>query len=387
MPLVGASKVDRITTSVTSEGFVFVEVTAGGASGWGEASYNDQVVDTVADKIHEWVAHQALGHKFRTPDDIDAFAERAWNSQYKYTGTVLAQAIAGVDTALWDLMARGRNASCCSLIAERMQSTCKPFVPIYGSNGKRSKRPDDIVAKAVHNRDKYGVQAFKFQVGNRLGATSGHDVDIKPNRTEELIPLARRLLGPSVTLMVDANGGFDNLTHAQRVADLLVKHNYTWFEEPFPFWRYEDTAALMRAVPRIAVAIGEQEYRLDVFERNMRASMRYAQPDVHYVGGVSRALQVAKMTLEQNVTFVPHSPNPSMINVFVLHLLASIPTAFPFMEFDAINTLEPPSGAKFFTEEVYRIHDGAMKVPQGTGWGVTLKPGLLRDATNRTSIP
>lgn len=34
----------------------------------------------------------------------------------------------------------------------------------------------------------------------------------------------------------------------------------------------------------------------------------YAQLDVHYVGGFSRALQVAKMSLVANWTIVPHSP-------------------------------------------------------------------------------
>merc|ERR1712232_961541 len=111
----------------------------------------------------------------------------------------------------------------------------------------------------------------------------------------------------------------------------------------------------------------------------------YAQPDVHYVGGLSRALRVAKMTMAANTTFVPHSPNPSMLDVIALHMLAAVPNAFGFMEFDAINTRSPPDGSDFFVEKVYELEGGAMTVPQKPGYGVTLKPGLLHKASNKTS--
>merc|ERR1712072_281875 len=102
----------------------------------------------------------------------------------------------------------------------------------------------------------------------------------------------------------------------------------------------------------------------------------YAQPDVHYIGGVSRTLRVAKMSMAANTTFVPHSPNPCMVDVFALSMLASVPNAFGFMEFDAINTKDPPKGTDYFTDPVFALENGAMTVPTGIGWGVTLKPGL-----------
>ena len=41
--------------------------------------------------------------------------------------------------------------------------------------------------------------------------------------------------------------------------------------------------------PALGVACGEQEFRLDVFQRNIHA-MRYVQPDVHYVGDSEKLL-------------------------------------------------------------------------------------------------
>ena len=125
---------------------------------------------------------------------------------------------------------------------------------------------------------------------------------------------------------------------------------------------------------------------MDVWNRNI-GKLDYAQPDVHYIGGVSRTLRVARESIKHGKTFVPHSPNPSMIDIFAISMLAAIPNAYEYMEFDAINTDKPPDGTDFFTEKVFEIDrsDGTMKVPTGYGWGVELKQGLLSDATNQTT--
>ena len=136
---------------------------------------------------------------------------------------------------------------------------------VYGSNGNRDKTPSDIVALAVGNKAKFGITAFKFQIENRMGG----GIDITPGRTEELIPMARAQLGPDVTLMVDANGGLNphNMSHAIAVAQFLVLHNYTWFEEPFPYWDYDASTELANKALRpngMGLALGEQEYRMDL---------------------------------------------------------------------------------------------------------------------------
>merc|ERR1712125_108078 len=102
-------------------------------------------------------------------------------------------------------------------------------------NLDRTLKPSDVVAKAQRLGATHGVKAFKFKIAKRMG----HDVDMYPGRSEELVALARNVLGPDATLMVDANGGWDNFSHAEAMAQLLVDHNYTWLEEPFKFWDYD----------------------------------------------------------------------------------------------------------------------------------------------------
>lgn len=365
------------------DGYVFVRVKAGHLEGWGQACYHSsrsQLSGVVAKRVHTWVGPHVLGKTVETPADIDAVTDTAWRQNYKHTGDVLAQVLAGVDTALWDLVARNLNVSVCTLVAEVMGGECKSHMPVYGSNGNRETDMGLLLANAVHNHDKYGVQAFKFQIAQRMGG----DVDITPNRTETLIPLARQLLGPEVTLLADANGGYDTIERAKPIAQLLIDNNFTFFEEPYPFWEYDKAAALGAAMPGMPIALGEQEYRTDVWQRNVHA-MDVWQPDVHYIGGVSRSLAVARMSMEAGARFVPHSPNPSFVAVFTLHIAAAVPNAFQFMEADAVNTRQPPDGKRFFTEGVLKIKDGKMKVPTGAGWGVALRSDWVDEASKRTS--
>jgi L-alanine-DL-glutamate epimerase-like enolase superfamily enzyme len=83
--------------------------------------------------------------------------------------------------------------------------------------------------------------------------------------------------------------------------------------------------------------------------------------------------------------YIPYELSAFRVDIFALSMLAAVPNAFEFMEFDAINTKTPPSGSEFFTNHVFELYDGAMKLPSGTGWGVELKPGLLAKATNKTT--
>ena len=77
-----------------------------------------------------------------------------------------------------------------------------------------------------------------------------------------------------------------------------------------------------------------------------------------------------------------------MVDIFAMAMLASVPNAFEYMEFDVINTDHPPDGTKFFSNKAFEIDrgSGTMRVPTGLGWGVELKPSLLINATNRTSL-
>ncbi len=85
------------TFSTRDVGFVRVRTDAG-AEGWGQLSpYNADITALI---VHRQIAPHALGQSaLDTEALIDLIADR----EHKFPGSYLCRALAGVDTALWDL--------------------------------------------------------------------------------------------------------------------------------------------------------------------------------------------------------------------------------------------------------------------------------------------
>src|SRR5690606_38858730 len=105
-------------------------------------------------------------------------------------GTYVCRALAGVDTAIWDLQGKLAGKSVCELLG----GTPRPF-PVYGSAMRRDTTPEEEAARLVKLRDSHGYQGFKVKIGKR----QGYDVDESPGRTEALIRGVRKPLGDDIT--------------------------------------------------------------------------------------------------------------------------------------------------------------------------------------------
>ena len=142
-------------------------------------------------------------------------------SSLQTTGGLLTRALAGLDTALWDYVGKKTNSSVCALLGGG--AACSQRVRIYGSSTSRTLTPAQVVEKISFVRANYGVNFFKIKIGQRMG----HNTDAAPNRTAEVVTGVRAAC-PGCTLAADANGCYDDLAHAQPVAQLLHDHNYSW---------------------------------------------------------------------------------------------------------------------------------------------------------------
>jgi L-alanine-DL-glutamate epimerase-like enolase superfamily enzyme len=105
------------------------------------------------------------------------------------------------------------------------------------------------------------------------------------------------------------------------------------------------------------------------------------QPDVCYIGGITRARRVARMAEERDVPVTPHSANLSLVTLFTLHLIAAIPNAGPFVEF----SIEPTEWTRDLYQPSLTVQDGAVAIPAGPGWGVTVNPRWLEAAEHQIS--
>src|SRR5262245_55108507 len=219
-------RIKRIET-FSRRNIAFVRVTADdGSEGWGQLStYNADISATV---LHRQAAPWALG---ADAFDIASLTDCIEEKEHKFPGSYLKRAMAGLDTALWDLRGKLEGKPVVELLGGRPGR-----LRTYASSMKRDIDPKDEADRFLRLRDKHGFDAFKF----RVGAENGHDVDEWPGRTEEIVPAIRRALGPGAALLVDANSGFSP-NRAIEVGLMLETEGVEHFEEPCPYWELEQT--------------------------------------------------------------------------------------------------------------------------------------------------
>lgn len=355
----------------TNEFLCFIRVTtADGRAGWGQtAPYN---ADITAQVVHRQVAPHALGKSALNIDYlIDVIPER----EHKFPGSYLRRAIGGLDTALWDWRGKLEEKPVCALIGGtpgRLRA--------YASSMKRDITPAAEADRLKRLRDTFGFDAFKF----RIGAECGHDVDEWPGRTEEIVPTMRHELGDDVALLVDANSGFSP-QRAIEVGSLLQDCGVSHFEEPCPYWEYEQTKQVADALD-IDVAGGEQDCSPVDWRRMISGQVvDIVQPDVCYLGGLSGTLRVAQLAAQAGIPCTPHSANLSMVTLFTMHLLRAIPNAGKYLEFSIEGEDYYPWQDGLFVGSPYDIEAGHAVVTDRPGWGVEVSPEWLARSTYRIS--
>ena len=365
-------RIARLET-FSNEFVCFVRVTTdSGASGWGQTStYNADITATI---FHRQVAPWALGENAL---DIDALIARIEEKEHKYPGSYRCRALAGLDTALWDLRGRLEDKPVVALLGGRPRA-----LRAYASSMKRDITPEAEAARFVRLRDEAGFDAFKW----RVAAECGRDVDEWPGRTEAVVPVVARALGPGIAKLVDANSGYSP-ARAIEVGRLLEAEGITHYEEPCPYWRFDETRQVREAL-QLDVTGGEQDWDLATWQRMIDTHVvDVVQPDVMYMGGLSRTLRVAAMAAKAGVPVTPHSANLSLVTVCTMHLLGALPNAGPYLEFSIEGADYYPWQENLFLGDPFAIRDGCVTIPAGPGWGVEVNPRWLEAATYAVSGP
>lgn len=360
-------KITAIETFVRGQRLGLVRVHGeDGSTGWGQMAPTN--ADITALVLHRQVAPIALGWETA---DLEGLNDAVIEGTYKFPGTYICRALSGLDTALWDLQGRMAGKSVCELLGGRP----RPF-PVYGSSTSRKITPAQEAERMVRLRQELGFSAFKMKIGKR----GGHDADEWPGRTEALVATTRKALGDDVALMADANSCY-TVAGALAAGRLLEDQNFAHFEEPCPYWELAWTKEVADALT-IPVAGGEQDFDWGQWRRIIDGRVvDIAQPDLCYVGGMTRALRVARLAAEAGLPVVPHSSNHSFTFIFALHLLGAIAAAGPYAEY----SIEDQSSMADLYSPRLQVVDGRVAIPDGPGWGVEINPDWIAQAERTLS--
>ncbi len=363
-------KIAKIET-FTNEFVCFVKVTSdGGDVGWGQvAPYH---ADITAAVVHRQVAPYALN---QSAVDIDNLVDLIPEKEHKFPGSYLRRAIGGLDTALWDMRGKLEGKPVCELIGGTPGA-----VRAYASSMKRDITPQEEANRLSRLRDDKGFDAFKF----RIGAECGRGMDEWPGRTEEIVPAMRNAMPDDIALLVDANSCYAP-DQAIEVGKLLEQNGISHFEEPCPYWEYGQTKRVTDALS-IDVTGGEQDCELQNWRQMIDDKIvDIVQPDICYLGGMTRTLRVAAMADRAGIPCTPHCANLSMVTLFTMHLLRAIPNAGKYLEFSIEEADYYPWQYDLFVDSPFTITNGMATVTNTPGWGVEVNPDWLDQSTHQVS--
>lgn len=214
-----------------------------------------------------------------------------------------AQAIAGIDIALWDLAARRAGVP----LFRFLNSAADPSIGVYAS-GLNPDTPEKLAA----DRREEGYRAFKLKIG--FG---------KKRDLDNLVAL-RRVLGADDRLMVDANQGWD-LATAKSMIPSLAEFGLDWLEEPLRAERPWAEWRLLAAGSAVPLAAGENLASAEAFEAAIESgAIGVVQPDVAKWGGISACLPVARRIVEAGLRYCPHYLGGGVGLLASAHLLAAV---------------------------------------------------------------
>lgn len=327
--------------------------TEDGLVGWGEAfSYN--CLPGVRATVDSLIAPTALE---RDATDIVALMrelQQAFHLFGRYGITMFA--LSGLDIALWDIAAKRAGMSLGQLLGGPADP---PLIPGYASLLKY--RDPERVAERT-----------------RLALDEGYPA-IKLHETEEPeVAAARAVMGDGVPLCIDTNCPWTP-AEARVMAARLKSYDPHWLEEPiFP---PEDFTALARlqAESGVDLACGENACTAFEFRAMMDAgAVRYVQPSVTKVGGVTEFRKVIALAEARGVTVMPHSPYFGPGWLATLQLLAAMPlTGRPGGSW--IERFHTQLQATLYPDFVSPVEGGCFRVPDGPGLGVEPDPDVMRE--------
>lgn len=258
----------------------------------------------------------------------------------------LAQIVAGLDIALWDLLGRRHGLPVWKLLAPDLAAPAP--VPLYAS-GLNPTGPEKLAAA----KRAEGYRAFKLKVG--FGA----------ERDEANLVALREVIGAESPLMVDANQAWD-LDEAIAAGRRMARHDLGWLEEPVRAdTSLADWARLAREQP-LPLAGGENLAGPDAFDAHIAAEgLVIVQPDLGKWGGFSGCLAVGRRTLAQGKRFCPHWLGAGIGLTASFHLKAAVGGP-GYVEVDA----NPNPLRDLLATPVFALEEGAVHLGMKSGLGV-----------------
>ncbi len=371
-----------------------------GLTGLGETYFGASACEA---DIHDRIAPIILGEDARKIE----YMNMKMQPYTGFTGSgVEVRALAAVDVALWDLMAKSANLPLCDVLGGRTRDSIQVYNTCAGPNyvSKTSAvRPDnfgneaqggsqyeDLDAFLNHPEDlasslmEMGIHSMKiWPIDLAAGAADGMDIstaDLK--KGIEPFEKIRAAHGDKMRLKAELHGLW-SLNAAKKIASALEPLDMDWIEDPVWMDRTGEIAELARFT-NAPLAGGETLASLGQFSALINEG-NIATPivDVTWAGGITAAKKVAALAEARSRPVAFHDCSGPVTLTVSTHLALSLRN---------VREQEIARGFYYgwyheFVDQLPPVSNGLISVPDGPGLGLDLLPDLVSrtDAVHRTS--
>ena len=216
--------------------------------------------------------------------------ERIWDLLWRATmhygrAGVVANAISGVDLALWDIAGKA-----CGLPVYRLLGgETKPRIPCY------------CTGNDIEQHVEFGFTRLKLALP--YGPADGR---AGLRRNVELVKRAREAVAADGEVMIDCWMALTE-RYTLELAEALAPYRVYWLEECLPPDDYAGFGRLRRQITSTRIATGEHVYTRYGFRQLLEhEGAEIWQPDIHWCGGLTELRRIAALAAAYDIPVIPH---------------------------------------------------------------------------------
>ena len=397
-------KITGVKTFVVDGGyrpwtFVKVETSEPGLVGWGDCSdwfHTEPVVAFV----------KAFGERVIGRDPLDV--EAVWwflDSFTRHEGGTAFRAMAGIDSALWDIRGKAYNAPVWQLLGGKihgMASEPRDQIRLYWShcgtsraNRQRAERLRKKPVRTTADLRRFAEEVasagytaiktnwtLKLEDAPDIARPADHEFNgsLPPwmrRKAETVIGIFREVLGPDVGIALDVGWAL-RLGGAIELARALEPYRLMWLEtETFD----AEALALVRRSTSTPICHGESLYGLRDFKPFLKLHAQdIIMPDLAF-NGITMGKKIADLAHAHDTLFAPHNCGSPLGTLVAANVCATVPN-FLVLEFD---TDDVPWRDDLMTHP-FTIERGRLVLPDRPGLGSDLVEEQLVKHAGTTSV-
>jgi galactonate dehydratase len=374
VPAFREHRVERLETYVVDGGwrnFLIVKVTTDtGITGWGDGTlgWKEFAVEQLV---------KEFGERYVTGSDPFRISD-LWFRLYQVehgNGPAMYAAMAGIETALWDVVGKACGRPVVDLAGGRVRDTIRAYANGWYSAGNDIAKLLDQAQEVLS----LGYTAMKidpFGVG-------GREISKKDLRSAcRLIGSMRETLGPDIDLLIEFHGRF-SVGMAIEAIRAMQDFDPMFCEEPVPAGSVAAQGFVTKAASAFGarVATGEHVYARFGFAELLREHGAHViQPDLGYSGGFAETKLIAAMAEADYVSVAPHNcDGPGKLAASV-HLCANMPN---FLILETFEDFDVP-WRKDLAIGGPSLQAGFYTVPSAAGWGYEINEDVAREHPGRS---